>query len=389
MKKTLLSSSAIAGAALLAAPVATPAFAGTPEVGDNFTVTIGGSMRFSVLAFDQDVRTGRGRGYRFSTDEAEVKFAAGGVADNGLEYGFEMELQTQTNDAANSDETWAYLRGNWGEVNLGDQDDAADRMAIGGEDAMPGRGGYDGAVGDVFNLPTSGFGGPGATFTGDATKATYFSPRFYGFQIGASWTPDTNHAGGAAIADNDTSFENVASGGLNFSEEFNGFGVILAGTVAYSDSPEIVGALGSTVGADVGDAWQWQVGALFSYAGFQLGGAWGGGDNLTATLVNATAGIVADTGQWYDVGLSYSTGPWKVGGGAFWSSAENNGGGVQGPDTDVAIYSIGGNYKVAPGMEIATDVNFVEVDNRNRSLTAAGAQNNDGTVFVFSTIFSF
>jgi predicted porin len=397
MKKTLLSSSAIAGAALLATPVATPAFAGTAEVGDNFTVSIGGGMRFSVLVFEQDVRAGRGRGYRFATDEAEVKFSAGGVADNGLEYGFQMELQTQTNDTANSDETWAYLRGNWGEVNIGDQDGAADRMAIGGEDAMPGRGGYDGAVGDVFNLGSGSFNGPGATFTGDASKITYFTPRFYGFQLGASWTPDANHNGGAGINDADTSFENAAEGGINFSEEFSGFGVIVAGTVAWADEREIVGTAGvpllATGGAAAGsadDAWQWQVGALLSYAGFQLGGAWGGGHNLLATgNTVGTNFIVNDSGQWFDVGLNYSTGPWKFGGGAFYSSAENNAGGVSGPDTEVLIWSIGGNYQVAPGMALASDVNFVDTNNRNGSLTAAGAQNNDGTVFVFSTIFSF
>ena len=363
MKKTLLSSSAIAGAALLAAPVATPAFAGTAEVGDNFTVTISGGYRFSILAFDQDVRTGRGRGYRFASDEAEVKFAAGGVADNGLEYGFEMELQTQTNDGDNSDETWAYLRGNWGEINLGDQDDAADRMAIGGEDAMPGRGGYDGAIGDVFV-----FGGEavhtaqGTTFTGDATKATYFTPRFFGFQLGASWTPDSNHNGGAAPNDADSAFENGASAGLNFAEDFNGFGVIVAATGAWSDSRE-------TAGADTGEAWQAQLGALFSYAGFQLGAAYGLSDNLADG---------ADDAWWADVGLNYGTGPWKVGGGWFYSETDR----VAGGTAEVNIYSVGANYQVAPGMALASDVNFVDVDN-------VVAADNEGTVFVFSTIFSF
>lgn len=363
MKKTLLSSSAIAGAALLAAPVATPAFAGTAEVGDNFTVRISGGYRFSILAFDQDERpAGTGRGYRFASDEAEVKFAAGGVADNGLEYGFEMELHTQTNDVNNSDETWAYLRGNWGEINLGDQDDAADRMAIGGEDAMPGRGGYDGAVGDVFNFPAGGvFNGPGATFTGDATKVTYFTPRFFGFQLGASWTPDSNHAGGAAQSDADSAFENSASGGLNFAEDFNGFGVIVAATGAWSDSRE-------SAGADTGEAWQAQLGALFSYAGFQLGAAYALADNLSDG---------SDDAFWWDVGLNYGTGPWKVGGGYFYSETDL----IAGGEAEVQIWSIGANYQVAPGMAIASDVNFVE--------TSAPGFGNDGTVFVFSTIFSF
>ncbi|MEZ5667969.1 MAG: porin [Alphaproteobacteria bacterium] len=388
MKRILLSGSAIAGVVLAAAPFANVASAGTPEVGDNFTVKISGDYRFSVLAFDQDVRTGRGRGYRFSSDEAEVKFAAGGVADNGLEYGFEMELQTQTDDGANSDETWAYLRGNWGEVNLGDQDDAADRMAIGGEDAMPGRGGYDGAVGDVFNLPTSGFGGPGATFTGDATKATYFSRAS---TASRSARRGPGHQPRWRRRDR-RQRHLVRERGVGRPE-------LLRGVQRLRRDPRRYRGLFRLAGdrRRAGQHRRRRCRRRLAVAGrrpvllcrLPARRRLGRRRQPDRTLVNATAGIVADTGQWYDVGLSYSTGPWKVGGGAFWSSAENNGGGVQGPDTDVAIYSIGGNYKVAPGMEIATDVNFVEVDNRNRSLTAAGAQNNDGTVFVFSTIFSF
>jgi outer membrane protein OmpU len=367
MKKTLLSSSAIAGAALLAVPVATPAFAGTAEVGDSFTVTISGGYRFSVLVYEQDNRPrGNGQGYRFLSDEAEVKFAAGGVADNGLEYGFEMELNLQTDDAGgNADETWAYLRGNWGEINLGDQDDAADRMAIGGEDAMPGRGGYDGAVGDAFNFSgESHFNANGATFTGDSTKITYFTPRFFGFQLGASWTPDSTSDGGAGgNSDADTGELDVGSLGINYAEDFNGFGVIVAATAVYSDKQEVLGI-------DVGERWQYQAGLLLSYAGFQLGAAYGADERG----INATTDEEA---WWADVGLNYSTGPWKFGGGAFYSETELAGG-----DNTVTIYSIGANYQVAPGMAVASDVNYVEED-------AAVAADNEGTVFVFSTIFSF
>ncbi|MGF1626163.1 MAG: porin, partial [Alphaproteobacteria bacterium] len=74
---------------------------------------------------------------------------------------------------------------------------------------------------------------------------------------------------------------------------------------------------------------------------------------------------------------SYGTGPWKVGGGYFYSETDL----IAGGDAETQIWSIGANYQVAPGMAIASDVNFVESDSPTFS--------NDGTVFVFSTIFSF
>jgi hypothetical protein len=108
-------------------------------------------------------------------------------------------------------------------------------------------------------------------------------------------------------------------------------------------------------------------------------------------LAGQAVPVIADTGQWADVGLKYGTGPWTIGGGAFWSWADVNGGGFQGPDAEVFIWSVGGNYKVAPGMEIATDINFFDANNTNGAIPGLGGVpvNNDGTVFVFSTIFSF
>ncbi len=97
MKKVLLASTALAGASLLA----TSANAGTPIVSDNQEVEISGTMRFSIHGAGQDVRSplggqqnekGEGRGYKFASDESEVKFGADAAADNGLEFGLEIEI---------------------------------------------------------------------------------------------------------------------------------------------------------------------------------------------------------------------------------------------------------------------------------------------------------
>ncbi len=66
MRKLLLASTALVGASMLAAP----AMAGTPTVSDDFSVSIGGNLRFSVLIVDQDLSTGRGQGYKFRSDES-------------------------------------------------------------------------------------------------------------------------------------------------------------------------------------------------------------------------------------------------------------------------------------------------------------------------------
>ena len=61
-------------------------------------------------------------------------------------------------------------------------------MFVGGEDAQAGTGGIDG---DTTNLDHP------VPDTGDDAKATYFTPRIAGFQLGASFTPDYEDNGPA------------------------------------------------------------------------------------------------------------------------------------------------------------------------------------------------
>jgi len=396
MKKVLLASTALAGATALAGG----AQAGTPSVGDNLSVTISGNLRVSYLIFDQEnfARAGRDRGYQFRADESEVKFAASNTADNGIRYGFEIEIRTQTDDTDNSDETWMFLDGgdSWGRIEMGDQDSAGDRIFIGGEDSMPGRGGYGGAVGDVFVFTNTAFSDPSFDTTGDATKIIYFTPRFSGFQLGASFTPDSGQLGGATISDNDGDFERVFSVGANYSNTFGDVGLIVAGAGEFGkiecDSTASPGP-GPTDGCDT-DFYRAGGGAQVTYAGFSLAGGFVAQEDARI-VTDATNGRGFESpgdDWWADVGLNYSTGPWKVGGGYFYSETENKNPAQtalgNNDETEVQIFSIGGNYNVAPGFDIATDVNFVENDKINKGQGGTGDKN-DGTVFVLSTIMSF
>jgi predicted porin len=372
MKKGLLASTALVGASLLAVS----ANAGTPTVGDNFEVSIDGTLRFGVLVWDQDEGFGTDastRGYKFQTDESEVRFHMRGTADNGLAYGFDIEMQTQTDDTVNADETWMFLEGDWGRVELGDQDDAADRMFVGGEDVMPGRGGFDGDVGDVFNFGDINLSGPSLSITSDNTKVTYFTPRFAGFQVGASWTPDASQDGGDDTdGDDAVSNDSLYSLGLNYQNTFGDFGLTVAGTYTGGDHEN---------SGVVEDPEVWGIGANVSYAGFELGAGYAN-HNETNILTAATA-AGADAGEWWDVALAYTLGPWQVGVGYFNSNESNI---APAPDSEVSIFSIGANYTVAPGWTIASDINFVDAENITQT---APAVDNDGTVFVIATIMSF
>ncbi|MFQ5972482.1 MAG: porin [Alphaproteobacteria bacterium] len=369
MKKVLLAG--VAAPALLVATAASAQEAPpVPTIGGNLDLSISGNARFSVIGGDDDRdRTDRSRGYVFKSDESEVRFNAKATADNGIGYGLSVEIQTQTNDESNADETWVFLDSDgFGRVELGDQDGAADRMFVDAADVMKGRGGFDGPTGDYVDFG-SGVSGPSFGQTSDATKAIYFTPRFSGFQAGGSFTPDTGHSGSAGEVDNDGTFKNVVSLGANYQQSFEDVSVTVAAGGQFGEA-EPPGA-GVTPGQDLE---VWGVGANVSFAGFTVGAGY--------TDLNETgepALTTGDAGSWWDLAASYTSGPWGVAVGTF--NSERDIGAV---DTEVSIYSLTGSYTVAPGLALAADINFIDVDNLNTA-----GDDNDGVSWVISLTASF
>ncbi|MBT3810514.1 MAG: porin [Rhodospirillaceae bacterium] len=376
-KKTLwLSTSALAGAAM----IATPAMAGQVGSKDALSVTLGGQLRFQVGFLDQDVSATAGRGYQFKVDESEIAIGAEATADNGLKYGVSIELNAGGADTAAADETYAFIDStNWGRVELGDQDDATDRIFVESDDILVGRAGPDGDVADFIAFGTGGgISATGNTITGDATKATYFTPRFAGFQLGGSLTPDSGQSsGGAAVADSDSDgdFENVYGIGANYEGKFDDVSFALSLTGEFGSSETAAGA------ATNGDVETIAAGAIVNFAGFGLGVGYVDLAEQGQTAAAMTGG--ADSGSYYTVGGSYKTGPWGVSLNWFESSKANTAG-IS--DTDIRIISLDVAYAVAPGWEVNLSANTVSADNINATAVPV---NNDGTVVIISNQFDF
>jgi hypothetical protein len=167
----------------------------------------------------------------FGVDEAELQLEVSGSADNGLNYGFKIEINANTTDEAVADEVRLQLYGRWGTLQYGDEDGADNVMNYGGETLLGGAGGFDGDHNDY--LFRGGWAVEGyvsssnapafpllAGDSGDATKISYYTPRIGGFQVGASYTPTFN-SGDAFKAD--TIIEDHYGIGLNFDRSFGNF----------------------------------------------------------------------------------------------------------------------------------------------------------------------
>ncbi len=375
-KKVLLGGSALAGIAALALP----ASAGQVGSKDMMSVTLGGELRFNVAFIDQDVSAAAGRGYTFSVDESEIKIGAKATADNGLNYGVNIELNAGAGDTANADEAYAFIDSDsWGRVEMGDQDDTTDRMHVAAHNILVGRAGADGDSADYIAFGGTAIDAPGVDSTSDDTKVSYFSPRFGGIQIGGSLTPDSGEvSGGPATsdADNDGDFENVFGLAINYKGKFDDVGIEAGLIGEFGDSE-------TATGADTeGEIETIGVGINVTFAGIGLGAEYVDFAEKGIAAAARTAG--RDAGNYYQLGASYQTGPWGVSLGWFESSVSNATG--SGGDTDVTIISLDGAYNVAPGWELMASLHLGEVDNMN---STAAEVNNDGTAFIVSNQFKF
>ncbi len=382
-RNVLLGGSALAGIAALALP----ANAGPVGSRDAMSVTLGGELRFNVALIDQDVSATAGRGYSFRVDESEIKINAKNTADNGIEYGVGIELNAGAGDAAAgsgagvADEAFAFIDSeSWGRVEMGDQDDATDRMHIAAHGILVGRAGADGDPADFIAFGSgSGIDSPGVDSTSDDTKLTYFSPRFAGFQLGGSLTPDSGQiSGGPATSDSDADgdFENVFGLAVNYKGKFEDVGIEASLIGEFGDSE-------TGTGADTeGEIETIGVGVNVTFAGFGLGAEYVDFAEKGVAAATRTAG--GDAGSYYQLGASYQTGPWGVSLGWFDSSVSNPTG--SGGDTDINIVSFDAAYDVAPGWDLMGSLHLVEADNINATAIEV---NNDGTVFVITNRFKF
>ncbi|MFD2204896.1 porin [Kiloniella antarctica] len=325
MKKVLLASSAlVAGAAFSA-----PAMAADGEiVWSAFT-----QFHVSSTGVDGDsagVGGDTNKGVDFNTN-SEVALTYTATADNGLTYGLHLQLEADQNTSNNSDENHIFLEGDFGRVELGDQDSAADRLMVSGSSVgfqFGMLGNYTGSV--LYNTGYTGSGAGARTAadlndSSDNTKITYFTPTFNGFKAGVSFAPDSDNGNTASGSSAGT--DNHIDGGINYSGSFNDFSID-AGLVASTEEQSATGSDDNTYYGVGG-------GLKVGYAGF-------------SAAVGYIHEDLEDTAEvdTVDAGIAYATGPWSASLGAAWSQRDNDGG----TDIDFTAYSAGVGYEIAPGL---------------------------------------
>jgi outer membrane protein OmpU len=293
MRKLLLGTTALVGASVLG--VATPDVARAAEVlpGGALDVTISGFARFLATGGDLDNQRNNPNvttGLDFRND-TEVHVILRGKHDaTGMEYGGTVEFEADTNRTDNTDETWLFIRGGFGEVRFGDEDGAVDNSAIGAYTIAAATGGIDGTVVDVLAIspvrPTN---------SDDATKIRYYTPSFGGFSVGVSYTPNADigvdptnsfaQVSGDSLAPKDVELGDWFEGALVYEGDFGGLGLqaSLVGSIADIKDE-------AALGGD--DGWAWYGGLATDIFGVKVAGGFGDEEfgALEKTYYNVGAG---------------------------------------------------------------------------------------------------
>jgi acetyltransferase-like isoleucine patch superfamily enzyme len=362
MKKLLLGSTALAVGGLVAAPA---------MAADPIKMGVGGYYQFYALAgsmegtYATNGTSAQFKGVQF-IQEGEIHFIGQTKLDNGTSVGVRVELEGW-NPPANGgignhtiDEAYLFAFGDWGRIEFGAKDDAAYIMYYGAPSALLGFGffqhnssfSWTNPVANGFNK--AAFHISDQTIDGqfqDVNRINYYTPRFFGLQIGVGYAPklsiastaaggqglaaiNTNVAGSCGFNDattangcptNDYSWQDALAIGANYLNKFGDFSV--AAYVAYSYASFVPGFTGSSAAANVItganlSAWkQFVAGLQFSAYGFTLGGSYTWDNNGLGS--NYYTGQNNDTNS-FAVALMYETGPWQMSAGV--AVAYNNNG---------------------------------------------------------------
>jgi len=326
-----------------------------------FTVTVGGysEIQFGYVDSDRDLPVDQD----FRND-TEVQVSARAKADNGLTYGVITQIEFTGASGTGFDETRLFVGGSWGELQLGDDDGASDVLAVFAPTV--GIGQIDGAAGDFSTFGS--FVQLKAIDSGDATKISYFTPSFAGFQAGVSYA--AQNAGGdqsLTAGGTPTAYEKFVEAGANYRTEFAGFGVLVGGGLTWAEGNDTIA--GGVVTVDRDDIVTWQVGAQASYAGFAVGGGWVEGDDAVINTLGANRQFDR---QW-NVGATYAQGPYAVGA----SYAD-----VEYATADAGLLGVGFQYTVAPGLLLRGDYYYVDTER-------TGAADVEENIFVVGTRVNF
>jgi predicted porin len=346
MKKNLLATTAMVAVGALAAQGA--------MAEDPIKLSVGGYSERWVGAAANDLGGGNDVNDLDIQEDSEIHFKGSTTLDNGLTFGVNVQLEGQVQGDL-IDESYIFVRGDFGEVMLGDENGAAYAMSYGPVSMGTGLESGDlanwSAGGASFELHTTA--GNFARRDNDSTKIRYISPRFSGFQIGASYAPEATQDddGFPSEASNIGNEEGVIAVAANYDQKFGDTRVRVSGAYQH---------ISDANGTSVNDGYAAGVGARIGFGAFTVSAAY----NYQNERNNAV-----DSRSTYGASVAYAEGPVGVSLGLIFGQDEGKT--AAGDDEQYGV-ELGGKYKLGPGVEAKGSLFYYNRDDASAANEASG-----------------
>ena len=344
MKKVLYGTTALLAAGM---------FTAAAEAATPLKLTVGGYLNAwmgytNLSEKDIDARVNK---FALGTD-GEIAFTAETKLDNGLKVGAVAEIVIGSTSANVRqqwlDDVYAYAESKYGKVELGATDNAAKKLHNGAPDVSP----LDTAkiVNWLGVIPRVALDSTTIDFDGNAKKISYFSPKFYGIQVGASYIPGATAARPFQVASNGAQ----PSGVIKDDGAFNN---------AYVVSGAYNGKFGGvTVGADIAygnrnmrfvkSQDQYSFGADVGFSGFTIGAGYTFYDSNIKGKKNDQA---------FELGVAYENGPYAISADYFVSKVGKVDGFKLGK---FQKYEVSGKYKLGAGVDSFATFAYLDMNDQ-------------------------
>ncbi len=393
MKKALIGTTALVAAGL---------FSGGAFAADPIKLGLSGNFRAMLGYVSQDDGVGEaGAGKRnFGIGhDSQIVFKGKTTLDNGIEVGVEVGLEGESNAGGNAlgagnnrtslgetdivDEAYMWLENQkvWGRVEIGDRDGATNKMNTLGPfvlgTAIVGVSTMQAVTAPTGNQAANPIYSPSSQ---DGTKMTYYTPRFAGFQLGASYTPDIvenqGRFGIGIAAPDETAVAGDAAQGDIMDVSVNyvmTFGKVdVRANAGYAKGDQESTAVGTF------DQTQWVIGGQLSFGAFAFGGGYFKND------ANVNTGGAANREEddiTYRLGLTYAVGPWLTGIEYASRSIDQTAGGKD----EVTIWGLSARRTLGPGVTLGAGIRRWDWDDSTNVATAE----NEATEVLVETSFTF
>lgn len=395
MKSKLLATSAlVAAAGVLGAAESAFAQAKVAPI----TVVVGGyhEQTFGYAGNEKGMAGGnitgsassKPQGWQQKSD-SEIWFGGRTTLANGITIGFDVQLEGNTS-SDQIDESYLFVDGAFGRLVMGSENNAPYIMHYAAPGAGKAYGPLESSAVDWIQRPanvsfidttaqrlvsassvsdrtTGGLTGVGD----DQQRITYYTPRFFGFQGGITYTPQNGEDSTAFTpGDKSTIRTNEIAGAINYVNTFGGFMVAASAGISYWSS--VSGAASTSALSD--SITDYGLGLNLGYMGFVIGGAY---RRYDAGDLNINDGYA------YNVGVTYTTGPIAVGLSWHHSKAEGSTSVSGSDEVDQVLFSAA--YTLGPGVDVIGSIFWIDYSDE----TSAQVNNNQGIGVVGGVRLSF